>query len=67
MPRVFNLRDIFQLVIDRFYKGPFAQHDFVRDRHQRVPHVALDLSNKLYPIHKQELKELFADISLVTT
>lgn len=63
---MFYLCDIFQFVIDRFYKRTFARHDLVRDRHQRVPHVALDLSDKLYPVDKQEFKKLSADIPLVT-
>lgn len=36
-------------------------------RHQGIPHVALDFCHKLYAVHKQELKELFTEISLVTT
>lgn len=39
----------------------------VSDRHQRIFHVVLDFSHKLYAVHEQGFKELFADISLVAT
>lgn len=64
---MFYLSDILQLVIDRLYKSAFPQHNLVSDRHKRISHIALDFCHKLYSVHEQELKELFAYISLVTT
>lgn len=59
--------DILKFIIDRLDKGSFSEHDLVIDGHQQVPHVALDLGYKLYAVHEQELKQLLADITFVTT
>ena len=61
------LGDILKFIVDRFDEGPFAKHNFVRHRHQRVLHVVFNLGNELEPVHEQKLKQLFANISLVTT
>lgn len=53
---VFNLCDVLQLVIDRFYQGKFFEHDFVRYAHQEVPYVILHFGYQLYAIKKEVLK-----------
>lgn len=61
------MSDVLKFVIDRFNQGPFAKHDLVGYRQQRVPHVVLDFCDKLNTVHEQKLKQLFADISFIST
>ena len=65
MPGVFNLGDVLQLVIDRFYQGAFPQQDFVRYAHQGVLHVILHFGYQLYAVEKEALEQSLPDISLV--
>ncbi len=37
-----NPGDVLKFVIYRFNQSPFAEHDFVENRHQRVPHVVAE-------------------------
>src|SRR5687767_6486686 len=60
-----DLRDILQLIDDRFNDRPLAQQQFVHQRHQTVLHVALDASDELHTSNKQFLKEFLADVTLV--
>lgn len=64
---MFYLSDVFKFVIDRFNQSSFAKHNLVGDRHQRVPHVVLDFCDKLNSVYEQKLKQLLADIPLVST
>ena len=56
---------ILEFVIDGFYQRSFPEHDFVTQVHERVFHVPFYLSDKVYVIHKQLLKQLLADIPSV--
>lgn len=53
--------------VNRFNKSSFAKHNFVSHGQQRVPHVVFNLGNELDSVHEQELKQLLADIPLVST
>ena len=64
---MFNLSDVLKFVIHRLNQSPFAKHDLVGNRHQRVPHVVLDFSDELDSVHEQKLEQLLTDISLVAT
>jgi len=64
---VFYLSDIFKFIVNRFNKSSFAKHNFVSHGQQRVPYVVFNLGNELDSVHEQELKQLFADISFITT
>ena len=67
MSWVFYLSDVFKFVINRSDQSSFAKHDLVGDRHQRVPHVVLDFCDNLNTVHEQELKQLLADRSFIST
>lgn len=64
---MFYLSDIFKFIVNIFNKSSFAKHNFVCHGHQRVFHVVFNLGNELDSVHEQELKQLFADISFITT
>lgn len=64
---MFYLSDIFKFIVNIFNKSSFAKHNFVSHGQQRVPHVVFNLGNELDSVHEQELKQLFADISFITT
>ncbi len=65
MPRMFNLCDVLQLVIDSFNQRPFSENNFIGYAHEGVSHVVLDFGNQLYPIHEQVLKQCLTYISFV--
>lgn len=56
---------ILQLVVDCLDDCPFPKQQPVRDGHQRPFHIALELGNELYAVHKEALKQPLANISLV--
>lgn len=58
------LGNILQFVVNELNQSPFAKHDLVGDGHERVPHVFLNLGDKLNPIYKKKLKQSFAEIFL---
>lgn len=65
MARVLNLRDILELVDNRFDDGSFAQENLVHQVHEFVLHVAFELGNQLDVLVKECLKELLGDIPSV--
>lgn len=65
MATVFNLRDVLQLVVDRFDDGPVAQQPLVRQRDQPVFHVLLEWGKQLYSLEEKCLKEPLGQIAFV--
>jgi len=65
MATVFDLRDVFELVIDRFDDDPFAQEPLVRARDQAVFHIPLDGGKQLDPVSKELLKHPLGEIAFV--
>jgi hypothetical protein len=65
MATVFDLRDVFELVIDGFDDGPFAQQPFVRERDQAVFHIPLDGGKQLDPLGKELLKQPLGEIAFI--
>ncbi len=55
----------FEFIVYGFYDGSLSQQDSICDFHYRTFHVASEFSGKLYPVHEQPLKKMFADVSLV--
>lgn len=45
---------------------PFPQQQSVRNTHHRPLHVVLQFRDELYAVNEKALKEVLADISLVT-
>ena len=44
---MFNLRNVFQLVIDRFDDGSLTKQEFIGQRHEMIFHVLTDASAQL--------------------
>ena len=65
MPGVFDLRDVFELVVDRLNDGTLPRHDLIEQRHQFVLHVRLQFSDELKVFGKQRIEELLRDVALV--
>ena len=55
MPRMFDLRDILELIDDGFDDGPFAQQDLIIQQHEAVLHVLAQLGDQLKIVHLSEL------------
>lgn len=66
VPRMLNLGNVLQLIIDGFYDGSLSKQELVGHAHQGSPHVVLQFGNQLYPVHKESLEQVLADISFVT-
>ena len=49
MARMFNLRDVFELVNDGFDNGAFAQQDFIHQGHGHILHVGTDTGHQFHP------------------
>lgn len=62
---MFNLCNVLQLVIYRFYDGTFPKQQFVRHAHQSTFHVVFKFGDKLYAVHEQALEKVLADIAFV--
>lgn len=60
-----DLCHVFQLVVDRFYYGPFSEQHFVGHGHQRVLHLVFQLGYQLNAINKEFAEQIFADVSAV--
>ena len=67
MPGVFNLCDILQLIVDRFYQSPFSQQNPVSYAHQGILHVVLHFGYQLYAVKEKVLKKSLSDIPFVRT
>ena len=52
-----NLRDILQLVVDRFDYRSFTEHDFIEHQHQPVLHLALEFGHKLHLLIIERLEQ----------
>ena len=47
MTRMFNLRNVFELVNDGFRNGSFPQEEFVHQRYKHIFHIGTNASNQL--------------------
>ena len=65
MARVFNLGDVFELVIDRFTDAAFAQQQLVKLRHQPFLHALLEFRDELHAVGEKLLKERLRNIAFV--
>jgi len=66
VPRKLHLSNVLQLIIDGFDDGPLSKLELVGNAHQGTLHVVLQFGYQLYPVHKETLKQILADISFVT-
>lgn len=66
MSGMFNLGDIFQLVIDSFDYRSFAEQYPVIHRPDSTFHVAFKPGYQLYAVNEEFTEQVFADIALVS-
>ena len=66
VPRMLHLSNVLQLIIDGFDDGSLSKQKLVGNAHQGSLHVVLQFGYQLYPVHKETLKQILADISFVT-
>lgn len=66
MSGMFNLGDIFQLVIDSFDYRSFAEQYPVIHRPDSTFHAAFKPGYQLYAVNKEFTEQVFADVSLVS-
>ncbi len=58
MPSMLDLRNVFQLVVDRLDDGALSRHDFVEHRHQLILHGCFQLGDELHIIGEERLEQL---------
>lgn len=63
---MFNLGDVFQLVIDCLDYGSLAKQYSVIDGSQSSFHIVFQFGNQLYSINEQLAEQIFADVALVS-
>ena len=61
-----NLSNVFQLVIHSLNDSPLPEKQFVGYGHQSPFHIAFELRNKLYAIHKEPFEKMLANVPLVS-
>lgn len=65
MPRMYDVRLVFEKVVDTFNDAPLAKHDLVPHGHEPVLHVSPQSMHKMYAPVKEVLKQGLLDISPV--
>ena len=66
MPGVFDLRHVFQFVVDGLDQRSFAQKNLVSDSHNLSLHIVLQLGNQLNAVHEESGEKFLANVSLVS-
>ena len=66
MASMFNLGDVLQLIINSFDNRAFSEQDFVREGHEFIFHIFLNLGNELKVLPKQEIKERLGNVAFIT-
>ena len=65
MAGMFGLRDVLELVVYRFYDGPFSQKYLVPHAHQHIFHVVPDTCDQMQALVEEHFHEFFRDIPLI--
>lgn len=60
-----NLRDVFQLVDNRFDKGALAQHELVKQSQQTGLHILAQAGNELHVLLEKLVSQGLRDVTLV--
>ena len=63
MAGVFDLLDVFDLIIDGFDNRPFAQQQFIGQGHEFVVHVLADFGDQRQTPIPQHLEELLGKVA----
>ena len=61
-----NLSNVLQLVIHSLNDSPLPEKQFVGYGHQSPFHIAFELRNKLYAVHKEPFEKMLANVPLVS-
>ena len=62
---MFDLGNVFQLVVHRFNQGTLSQQDFVHQRHEAVFHVPTQGCNELNAMLPQRMEQTGRNVTLV--
>ena len=54
---MFDLRDIFELIVDGFNNEAFAKHELIFNEHKAVLHIFANISNELESTPKQMFEQ----------
>ena len=64
---MFDLRNVFQLVDDRFGDRSFSEQDLIEDRHEFVFHIRFDTNNELdIEVAQEFFEKRLRDVAAVT-
>jgi len=55
MPRVLNLADVLQLVVDGLYQQTLPQEQFVPEAHPAILHVLADFRQEFEPLSPEKI------------
>ncbi len=66
MARVFNLRDVLELIYHTFNNRTFPQHQFVEDGDEPVLHPRLEFGYELHLFGKERLEQRLRDIAFIS-
>src|SRR3990172_3803257 len=67
MARMFDLRNVFELINDGLNNSAFAKQEFVHQRHENIFHVRTNTCHKLNAECAQEFfRELFGNIAFIS-
>src|SRR6266566_3333357 len=64
--RMFNLRNILELVNDRLNDGSFAQQQFVRKGHEMILHVLAQPRDQMQPVFKEHLRQGSGNVAAIS-
>ena len=56
---MFDLAEVFELVVDRFNQGPLSQEDLVDEGKQLGLHVLAELGDEFDPLGSQDSKSFW--------
>lgn len=66
MTRVLDLANVLELVIDALDNGPFAQQQFVGQRHEPIAHILAQFGDEVKSLHDQEVfGQCLGDIAFI--
>ena len=65
MPRMLDLTNIFERIVDCFNQRPLSQQDFILPFHQAAFHVFTQMGDEFNSFAQQFFKQRLADITLV--
>lgn len=65
MPRMFNLRDVFQLVVNGLDNGTLSEEQLVGQVHQTIGHIFAHTRDEFQAMFPESEKEFVREIALI--